>query len=71
MSTDVKPAYTMDSLLQAPGELLDVIFAQLSKVGIDLPAVALQIFFLGWWSPCCFHSGSGRELVRKPTGCRW
>jgi len=46
MTTDVKPASTLDSLLQSPGELLDVIVAQLGKVGIDLPAVALQIFFL-------------------------
>lgn len=36
----------VDSLLQRPGELLDGVAAQLSKVGIDLAPLWLQLFLL-------------------------
>jgi hypothetical protein len=46
MAADVKLADGLSSVLRPPGELLDFIVEELSKVGVDLPPLALQIFFL-------------------------
>jgi len=46
MTADVKLADGLNSLLQPPGELLDLIVEQLSKVGIVRPPVVLQLFLL-------------------------
>jgi hypothetical protein len=45
MTTDVAPDSAM-SWLKSPGEILDVLVQLLSQIGIDLPPLVLQGFFL-------------------------